>query len=358
MNVSINSQVLAAELRLLCKIVPPKPAVQILSHVHLKASERLEFYATDLEVGLSSSCAADVAGEGAAVLPAAKLLALVERFPDEDVSIIAEKTQAVVRCGAFTSKLQVLSADDFPSPPRTNGASLTLDAASFTQLIERTRHAVNAAGAKYILQGALFEIASSAAAMVATDSKRLAIATMGYHAEKAKSVRVVIPAKTLDVLASQVLASEIHFSMSGRHLFFQAGGRLLISRMIDGEFPKYKAVIPRANDKVVSVSRGALIAALHRVNLISNENKAIYLDVLPGAITLSASSAEVGSADEAVAAEYDGPLLKICLNGEYLVDFLEAAAQPRVTIALKEGGSTILLTDSDDYVAVIMLMKR
>lgn len=363
MHITINSQRLAAELRLLCKVAPTKPAIQILGYILLEAEEgKVTLYATDLEIGLACTCEADVSEPGRVALPAANFLAMVEQFEDGDVELAAGPGQSYVamRCGAFKSRLQVLASDDFPDAPAAEGKSSTLDAAAFRRLIERTRYAINAGSSKTFLQGALLTLSGEAAAMAATDGKRLALATATNGGSDA---RVIIPAKTLDVLSLQAEAGEIELIVGARHLFFRMDHRLLVSRAFEDKFPKYEQSIPHANDRVVTVGRNALAAALRRVRLVSPETKAIYFALEPNALHLSSSSAEVGSADEVVPVAYEGPSFRICASGAYVLDFLEAAGGQSVTIMLKEPSSAgqqknaMLLMDGPDHLGVIMLMK-
>ena len=355
MNLTINSQRLAAELRLLCKVSPSKPAIQILSYLLLSAEgDTLTLYATDLEIGLVSTCRAEVHEPGQVALPAAHFLAMVEQFADDDVTLNGDGYAVGVRCGAFKSKLQALPADDFPAVPTSEGAASRFDLAAFQELIGRTRYAINAGNSKAVLQGALLTLAGPAAALAATDGKRLALATA---ANEGADARVIVPAKTLDMLALHPSGGDVELTVGQRHLFFRMDDRLLISRSYDGKFPKYETIIPRDNDKKIDVNRNQLAAALRRVRLVSPESKAIYFAVQEGAINLSSSSAEIGSADESVPVDYDGPALKVCVNGSYVLDFLEAASGQSVSISLKDAKNPMLLLDGPANLGVIMLMK-
>lgn len=355
MNATINSQRLAAELRLLNKIVPAKPAIQILSHMLVKAGAgMLSLYATDLEIGLVTTCPARVGEPGALALPVAKFLALVEQFPDADVSIVLSGQQVVVQCGAFRSRLQVLSADEFPETPKVEGTSSTLDMEVVHQLIACTRYAVAELSNRHLLRGALLTLTGGVAAMVATDSKRLALAT---RSRTGPDMSAIVPAKTLDALSNQGSVGDVEFTIGVQHLFFQMDNRLLISRTFDGEYPKYERIIPRDNDKIITVDKEALAAALRRITLVSEESRAVYFDISAEGIELSSSSAEVGSANERVVAGYDGTPLKVCINGTYVLDFLNAALGQTITLALKDIRSAMLLTDGSDHIAVIMVMR-
>lgn len=352
MNVTINSQTLATELRLLNKIVPNKPAIPILSHALFTADEHLTLYATDLEISLSTPCAAEVTTPGSVALPVGKLLAMVEQFMDADVTLAVDK-DVTICCGAFKAKLQAMPVRDFPPPPEPEGEQSTFDGNVLRRLIAKTRYAVTSTG-KGVLQGALLTVVGPAAAMVATDGKRLTLATM---AAEGKDLRIVIPAKALDALVDQA-GQTVELMVGSRHLFFTAEGRLLTSRMLDGKFPQYEKIIPRANDKQVVVQRLDLAAVLRRVLVAAEANQAIYLKITPGQMEITSASAEVGTADEAISTQYDGPPLTVCINGGYVLEFLEAAVGATITIALKDENSAVLLMDGNDYLDVIMLMRR
>lgn len=353
MIVTVNSQLLAAELRQICKIVPSKPAIVALSYVVLSAEgDQFRLYATDLEIALDAGCRATVERPGSAALPAVKLLAFVEQFTNSDVRIVADK-QVTIECGAFKSRIQTLSVEEFPQRPDVDGSSCMLDGMALRMLIARTRYAVSAGGSKYVLKGALLTLTGQTAAMVATDAKRLALATTS---RTGPDQRVIVPAKTLDVLASGD-DGDIELTVGPKHLFFALDGRMLTSRTIDAEYPKYERIIPRNNDKIVAADRMAFTAALRRVTIASDENQAVWITVAPGRMEMQAQSNEVGSAVEGLDVRYDGPLLKVCANGEHVLDFLNAASGMTITMALKDASSAALFMDGDDHIAVIMLLR-
>ena len=354
MNVTCNSQELSAELRLLTKIVPSKPSIPILSHVLLTADDALRLYATDLEIGLSTTCHCRIDATGTLALPLAKLASIVEQLPDADVTIAIDGKQAKITSGAYKSRLQALPADEFPALPAVEGASHSLDARAFRAMIDRTRYAIAASGDRYTLQGALLTLAGPVAAMCATDSKRLALTTMTRAGADAS---VVIPMMTLDVLSSQHGAEDIELTVGENHLFFAQGARLLVSRMIDAKFPNYERVIPRANDKTATVNRAALAAVLRRVGLASEQNLAVTLMFADGSLLVSSRSAEFGEAEEPLAIGWESDALTLSINWRYLLDFLEAARGETVTLAMKDAASPILASDGEDFINVIMGLR-
>lgn len=354
MKFTVNSQTLTRELRILSKIIASKPTIPILSHVLLKAEDMLRLYATDLEVALRTSCAAQIEATGVVALPVVKLLAMCEQFPDQDVTIMQDQQHVHVTSGAFKSRLQTLPANDFPQLPEPEGVSSMLDAKEFRLLIDRTRYAIAETSSRYMLQGALLTLTETVAALCATDSKRLALATMNYSGAPAC---VIIPMKTLDILAMQHDIGDVEFTVGERHLFFTSGDRLLVSRMLDGKFPTYERVIPRDNPHIITVERAALMAVLQRVRIMSDQNEAIYIVLNGKTMELSSSSVEIGSANEMLSIGYAGPEMKICVDESFLLDFCRQALSQTLTIAFKDAESALLLTDGDQSIGVIMPMR-
>lgn len=350
MNITVNSQLLAQEIRILSKVSNPKSTIQILSHVLLKAEDQLSLTATDLEVGIQTGCQATVGEQGQFTLPTKPLLDLLERLPNADVTF---DEKGNIASGGFRSRLSSLPPADFPPLPLPNGEEpAILSASALRSLVERSRYAISEKEQKFVLKGALLTLTGTVAAMVATDGKRLSIVTANRQA--GPDTAVIVPMKTLDAILDQTPSGEVAFSKSDRHLFFNYGKRMLVSRLIDGEFPKYQRIIPKANNNVATVDRGALIAAIRRVGLVA---EVLNMRFSNGAIDLSSRSMEIGNADETLAAKYEGEEISVNLNWKFLLDFLEHANEPTVTIAAKDNKTPLLLTDGADFINVLMVIR-
>lgn len=355
MNVIVNSQILAQELRLVNKIAPTKPTIPILSHVLITAEEEsLHFYATDLEIGVRTPCLVVIKEPGTVALPAARLLALVEQFPNAEVTIATDGAGVRVTCGASHTKLQALPTRDFPTPPTVEGQAHTLSAPDLRRLIDQTRYAVDDSNSKYFLQGALLSLGDPFAAMVTTDGKRVALATMP---QTGPTTRIILPVKTLDLLSAQPELHSIEMTIGERHVFFVSKGRLIVSRMFEGTFPAYERIIPKSNDLVAHVDRIALAAALRRVGLVAGENCATNLEFAPGTLDISAASAGVGESNERLLITYDGEPLTVCVSWQSLLDVMNVATGKAVTLRLKDALSPILVLDGDHHMAVIVTIR-
>lgn len=349
MKITVNSQTLAHEIRLLNKIAATKPTIPILGHVLIRAEETLRLFATDMEVAMGSTCDANIVEAGWITLPVKPLLDILEQLPDADVHI----SDGNVSSGGFRSRLSSLPVQDFPTMPEAPAELAVLSAQSLNALIERTFYAISDKEQKYVLKGGLFSLTAGVMAMVTTDGKRLSIATATRG--PGEDASVIIPGKTLRSIQDQVPTGNVSFTRSATHLFFNYGRRLLVSRTIDGEYPKYQRIIPKGNTDVLRVDRGALAATLRRVGLVA---ETISMRFAPGVLELASRSQEIGDADETLAVHYDGPEVRVRVNWKYIHDFLERSTESVTSIAVKDDKTPILLTDGADFINVVMIMRE
>jgi DNA polymerase III subunit beta len=200
---------------------------------------------------------------------------------------------------------------------------------------------------------------------VATDGHRLALVNVDNDGAKGDSeVKAILPRKTLSELG-RILSdgdSDVHYERGENHLFFEIGSRLLISRMIDGQFPAYEKVIPKGNDKHVEFERDRLTNAVRRVAILSNErSRAVKMILDKGKVEVTSSSPEFGEAREPIPVDYSGPSLTICFNAQYVLDFLGAVQTEIVALELKDEVSQAVMrpvgAEGYDYTYVIMPMR-
>jgi DNA polymerase III subunit beta len=369
MELVVRKNDLLRELQLFQGIVERKNTIPILANVLMEAKgDQVSFLATDLEVGLRSKCAAMVSKNGALTLPAKKFYEIIKSLPETDVRIAEEKGGVKVAADRFDSRMQTLPREDFPTLPESGGApSATLPRAALKEMVAKTQFAITGEDTRYFLNGALFVLRPDTMSLVATDGHRLALVTVPRDAKAAKDadeVRAILPKKTLGELARllQEGDEDIRYERGENHLFFDVGGRLLISRMIDGQFPAYERVIPKGNDKHVEFERDRLTNAVRRVALLSNErSRAVKILIDRGKVDVTSSSPDLGEAKETLTVEYAGAPLQICFNAQYVLDFLSAVATDVVSLDLKDEVSQAVMkpvgAESYEYTYVIMPMR-
>ena len=371
MELVVRKNELLRELQLFQGIVERKNTIPILANVLLEAKgNEVRMLATDLEVALRSRCDASVAKGGSLTLPAKKLYEIIKALPETDVRIEEDKNGVKVAADRFDSRMQTLPREDFPTLPEATGtARTTLPRLALREMVGKTQFAITGEDTRFFLNGALLVLRADTLSLVATDGHRLALVTVKRETtdpaiKDGEDVKVIIPKKTLLELGKLLAESEgdISYERGENHLFFQVGERVLISRIIDGQFPAYERVIPKGNDKDIEFERERLTNAVKRVALLSNErSRAVKFEIAKGKVEVTSSSSEFGEAREQIAVDYTGGPLAISFNAQYVLDFLNVVETDIVTLSLKDDVSQAVMkpvgAEGYDYTYVIMPMR-
>lgn len=367
MEFTVSKADLARELGLLQGVVEKKTTIPILSNVLLEArGDRLYLTATDLELGMRTSCPARVKKEGSGTIPARKLLDYVRLLPDADIGIkFAENHWASLTCGRSRTRIAGMSRESFPELPAMPEAVARIPVRQLTAMIARTMFAISMEESRFTLNGALLLLGENGITMVATDGHRLAYTHASAGAQG--SYRSLVPRKAMTEITRLADGSadedQAGFSGDDNHLFFEFGVRLLITRKLTGNFPDYDRVLPHENSNIATVSKDEAKAAIERVAQFADErSRAIRVQFGAGEIRIFASSLETGESEESIPAEYTGPELEIGFNAQYLLDFLRAVPQEQVLFSLKDQKSAGELQPAgtearDEYRYVVMPMR-
>ena len=370
MELVVRKNDLLRELQLFQGIVERKNTIPILANVLMEAKgDEVRFLATDLEVGLRSKCNASVAKSGSLTLPAKKFYEIIKALPETDIRIAEDKGCVKVAADRFDSRMQTLPREDFPTLPESGAGapSATLPRSALKEMVAKTHFAITGEDTRYFLNGALFVLRPDSMSLVATDGHRLALVTVprdGKANKDTDEIRAILPKKTLGELSRLLMEGEgdIAYERGENHLFFHVGDRLLISRMIDGQFPAYERVIPKGNDKRIEFERDRLTNAVKRVALLSNErSRAVKIQIDKGKVDITSSSPDLGEAKETLTVDYAGAPMQICFNAQYVLDFLSAVSTDVVSLELKDEVSQALMkpvgAEDYDYTYVIMPMR-
>ncbi|MGH9355617.1 MAG: DNA polymerase III subunit beta [Terriglobia bacterium] len=370
MEFTIRRSELLKELDLAQGVAEKKTTIPILSNVLLEASEsELRLSATDLELGLTCGCPARVKTSGAAAVPGKRLLEIVRSLPDSDIRFkVLDNHFMQLTCDRASFKLAGMARDNFPALPAPPNPVATIPAGVLATMIQRTAFAISNEESRYTLNGALLLLKPDRILMVATDGHRLAqtereIQVEGLNAE----LRVLIPKRAMGeihrLLSQDSDQAPIRFSKDDSHLFFPVGHRLLISRVLTGQFPNYEAVLPRDNSRVIEINKTQVEDAIRRVALLADErSRAVRLQVAKDRLEIFSSSGEFGEAQEAIDVNYSGEEMRIGFNYQYLLDFLDAVGESeKVKLELKDEQSAGQLRPSEDdacrYRYVVMPMR-
>ena len=373
MELTVAKADLQKELQLCQGVVEKRSTIPILSNVLIKAADgRLQIAATDLDVTILSSCPAKISTPGAVTIEAKRLFDIVRSLPDEDVRMALQENNSMqIESGTAKFRLLGLPAEDYPTLPTVNvseGYTIPLD--ELKTMVAKVRFAITHEETRFQLNGALLKVQPSKLEMVATDGHRMALInfpTGSGGKKKGNELTILIPRKALDEILRLEAGEDgtVRFGVSENQLFFEAGERRLLARMIDVNFPNYMEVIARDNDRKVMVDRERLLGTIRRISLVANERtRAVRFDFAPGKLTVSSTNPELGDARETVPIDYAGNPFFVGLNAAYVTDFLSAVDTQSVALDLKDENSQCIGRPSppgDDlpyeYLYVVMPMR-
>ena len=361
MEITVSKFELLRELTATQGVVERKTTIPILSNYLFEASgDKLSLTATDLDLSLRTACNAKVKKEGSCTIPARKLYDYVKLLPDAEITIkLLDNHWVSIRCGRSNTKMVGMAKSNFPSLPVFPTAGVVkIPAQVLRAMIAKTGFAIANEESRYTLNGALMVLKPESITMVATDGHRLA--HIERNGEKFEGVsgemKTLIPKKCMDELKLLVDSTNdvetIDFAKDESTLFFRIGPRLLTSRQLTGQFPNFEAVLPKDNNKHVSLNGDDFSAAIQRVAQFSDErSRAVRLRLEKGELKLSASSTDSGESEDSIETPYQGDGLTIGFNATYILDFLKAVGSGDVSLELKDPQSAGQLRPlgSDDY---------
>src|SRR5438477_937117 len=360
MEITISKFELLRELAATQGVVERKTTIPILSNYLFEAGgDRLSLTATDLDLSLRTSCNAKVKKEGSCTVPARKLHDYVKLLPDADITIkLLENHWVSIRCGRSNTKMVGMARSNFPTLPVFPTAGVVkISAQVLRGMIARTGFAIANEESRYTLNGALMVLKPESITMVATDGHRLAhVERSGEKFEGVSGeMKTLVPKKAMDELKSLLDSTEvetIEFAKDESTLYFRIGPRLLTSRQLTGQFPNYEAVLPKDNNKSITVNGEDLSAAISRVAQFADErSRAVRIKLEKGELKLSASSTESGESEDSLETNYNGDPLTVGFNAQYVLDFLKAVGAGEVKLELKDAQSAGQLrpANSEDY---------
>jgi DNA polymerase III subunit beta len=379
MEFTVSKADLVRELSLSQGVVEKKTTIPILSNVLLEAREdRLFLTATDLELGLRTSCPARVKKEGSGTIPARKLLDYVRLLPDADITVkFLENHWANFNCGRSRTRIAGMSRESFPELPAMPEVIAEIPVKQLSAMITRTMFAISMEESRFTLNGALLLLGDKTLTMVATDGHRLAYVQRSSDGGNSYAAyRALVPRKAMaeiiklsdeaasgDGSSSKDAEAKVRFGGDDNHLFFEFGPRLLITRKLTGNFPDYERVLPQDNTNIARLAKDDIKSAIERVAQFADErSRAIRVQFTAGEVKVFSSALETGESEESVPGEYAGPDLEIGFNAQYLLDFLRVVPQDHVSFGLKDQKSAGELQPAGDdaqeqYRYVVMPMR-
>jgi len=370
MEFSISKNALQKELGFVQGIVEKKNTIPALSNILIESvgESTIRIIATDLDVTIRCEAEAEeIKVPGSMCVQARKLFDISRLLPDAIVNFKKEENDWVtVKCENFRSKIAGLPRENFPEVPSSKSAPMRFPADVFKSFIDKTIFAITQEESRYTLSGAKFILDKTGAKMITTDGHRMAYIArqdLGKNGS-GEALDALIPRKTLAELTKLTASAEGEISLGAdeNHIYFEIGPRLLISRMLSGQFPNWEMVMPKNSDKSVIFDGTQLNQAIRRVALMADDRShAIRFHLVPNQLQITSQNAEEGEARETVATDYAGDETEIGFNAQYLQDFLNVVGEGQVAFEFKDGNSQAQLRPAAaadyDYKYVVMPMR-
>lgn len=365
MKFSIKKEGISSELQILQGIVEKRNTMPVLANILMTASKKeVELTGTDLEVGLKTHFAAEIEEEGSITLSGKKIFEIVKSLPEDETVIFKESDNLTmeITSGKSEFKILCLPKEDYPQVPEPKfEKKIILPLDKFKEMIDRVYFAITQEQ-RYYLSGALLILKNNSMELVSTDGHRLAYTSNSVENFKLeKEIRAIVAKKTLSELR-KFEDDSVEFDIDESNLFFKVKNRTLMSRIIEGKFPNFEAVIPKDNPNILSVEREKITDAVRRVSIFSTErSKGIKFFIEENEIRLFSSNPEIGEARDKVDTDYQGEKLEIGFNSQYLLDFLSTVKSERIHLELKDTNSSVLMRPDVEedikYIYVLMPMK-
>jgi DNA polymerase-3 subunit beta len=340
-KISLEREALLGQLQTVSRVASTRSAIQALSGVQIAASAgACELRATDMDVGLRVPLEAEVVREGIVVLPARLLLDVVRALPTPQVSLELRSAEQDVELvsGNATFHIRTLRAEDFPPFPEPDPESaISVPAQAFVATALKVAGSASRDETRPVLTGILVSASDRELRMVATDSYRLSVKETALETPLQSAFEVNVPARALQELArvaGHVADEQLQVSVRQNQVLFVLGGVILSSRLIDGQFPNYRQLLPESFEHELRVSSSEITDVVRRISLLAQKNAPLRMAFKQGELTVSAQTPDVGEALESLPVAFQGEPLEIGFNPEFLRAGLEAIEQGDVLVKL------------------------
>lgn len=362
MKFHVTKEKLLEGLQQVQNVVSTRTTLPILSNVLLQAKgKEVHLTTTDLDVGVRGSFEANVDKDGATTLPARRLFTIIRELPSSEVQFEVDgKNAASIRSGQSFFKILGLPEEEFPPLPKFDSAKvITIRQKDLRDGLRKTSYAISTDETRYVLNGLLFSLKDNKLTLVATDGRRLAMVDIELEFPRSHETDIIVPTKAVTELQRLLTDDgEVKVSIGSGQIAFDLNNTLLVSKLIEGNYPNYKQVIPSETKERVTLERETLLNSLRRVSLLaSDKSNSIKLNFSKNNIDITANTPEVGEAKESVPVVYKGREFSIAFNPEFLMAPLRALTEDEVFLDLIDEMSPGVLKIQSPFLYVLMPMR-
>ena len=362
MKFSVSKEKLLEGLQTVQNVVSTRTTLPILSNVLLQAADgQLRFTTSDLDVGIRAAVDTAIDKPGGTTLPARRLLSIVRELPASEITVeVDSKNVASIRSGPSFFKILGLPEEEFPPLPKfENARTFTLRQKDLRDALKKTAYAISTDETRYVLNGILFSFRDNKLTLVATDGRRLALVDIELEFPRSHEGDVIIPSKAIGEI-QRLLTDEgdIKLSIGENQVAFEVGSTLLVSKLIEGNYPNYRQVIPTETKERVTLERVIFHDAVHRVSLLASEkSNSVKLVFTKNNLEIAANTPDIGEARESLAIAYKGRDMAIAFNPEFLMAPLKNLTMDEVFLDLIDEMSPGVVKIQGPFLYVIMPMR-
>ena len=364
MKLITTKQALVESLGIAGKAVSSRSSIQVLSGILLEArEEEITLSATDMEVSIKLPLVGRVEQTGSLVVPARIVTDIARSLPTGEVILeqVPGSTQLEIKAGESVFALNTLPATDFPQLPVFEGQGFVLEKAAFLETVDRVAPAASKDEMRPVLTGVLINFDVETVQMVATDSYRLSVKETAVKSSISDKIMVIVPARTLlelSRIAGATESTDLRIEPTENQVMFQVGDIYLISRLIDGQFPNYRQLIPETFDYEIALDRDEVLEAVGRIGLLAPKGAPLRMHFANNFLTISAESHDVGKAQESLPVPYSGEELEIGFNPEYVEAGIAAVKESPVYLRLISSLRPGLIKGAgDDFLYLVMPIR-
>lgn len=361
MKIKIDKEGFANAIQIVQNIVSTKSALPILANMLLIAQDNsLKLIATDLDVGISCVIPVETQESGAITVPAKRFGDIIRELPGDSAVITSKKNNMItIETESCQFKIMGLPAEEFPKLPEFKDREIIkLEQSVLKEMLHLTSFAASTDESRYVLNGILLNIQNNNLVLVATDGKRLAITNKKLSNPIDKDINIIIPIKTVQELNRNLQEEgELSLVIGQNQVLFDLGNIVIISRLIEGEFPDYRQVIPPVSEYKMRINREEFLLAIKRASLLTTPDyQAVKLEVFKDKLVVSKSTPDIGESSEIVPMEYKGKEVAIGFNSNYLIDVLKNLDSELIDLELMDGEKPGVIR-SDRYVYIVLPMR-
>lgn len=361
MKLTVEKSILLNGIQVVQNIITAKSALPILSNILIETQQdKIRLTATDLDVGISCVIPVDIQEQGAITVPAKRFSDIIKELPVDAVNIVTRKNNQVnITTELCEFKIMGLAREEFPKPPEfKDKEAIKIEQAALKKMLTLTSFAVSSDETRYVLNGILFKINKNMLTLVSTDGKRLAVIEKKLNQNIDKEIYIIVPLKTIHELNRNLKDDgEVSLVLGNNQALFDLGNVIIISRLIEGEFPDYKQVVPPVSENKVGIDRDKFLLAVKRAALLSTPDyQAVKLEVFKNKLVVSKSTPDVGESREEVAVSYQGKELIIGFNPGYLIDVLKNLETDTIELELTDSEKPGVIR-TEGYVYIVLPMR-